>query len=451
MFIALSRRAALSAAAVSLASTVLSACAGDKAATSDSAATSGTAASVPALEPSKYLYVWAGDSARKANDFLAVIDASPSSPTYGQFVGATTTGTTGTYPHHTEVSIADNDHLLANGYGAGTSFLYDLSDPRAPKVVTTYGDVAGMNHPHTYTRLPNGNVLATFQYAGASSSSGEHHMHAGAATPPATPKAATTHTTGGLVEMDERGTVVRSGSAVDTTVSDRLIYPYAVLPVPAHDRALSTTTDMDEANIKSTATYIQLWRLSDLKLLRSIALPAGPGGKENQFTGEMKLLADGKSALVHTFMCGLYLVRGLDGDVPTASFVHGFEGKNCGVPVLAGKYFLQTVPDAHAVVSMDVSDPEHPREVSRVVFGDDELPHWLVMEPSGKRLVMNSGGSVSNRVFIVNFDPATGAVAIDEKFRDAGAARAGVRFSARTFPQGFTGTATPHGSVFSRR
>lgn len=426
------------------------ACTGGKNASTDSSTGNTTTANTitPAAEPSSYLYVWAGDSARKASDFLAVIDASPASPTYGHVVGATATGTAGTHPHHTEVSIGDNDHLLANGYGAGTSWLYDLTEARAPKVITSFGDLAGMSRPHTYVRLPNANVLATFQYAGASTASGEQHMHGGAA---AKPSKATVHTTGGLVEMDERGTLVRSGSAVDTTISDRLIYPYAVLPLPAHDRALSTTTDMDESNTKNTATWIQLWRLSDLKLLRSIALPAGPRGNENQWTGEMHPLADGKSALVHTFMCGLYLVRGLDGDAPTAKFVHAFEGKSCGVPVLAGKYWLQTVPDAHAVLSMDVSDPEHPREVSRVSFGSDEAPHWLVMEPSGKRLVMNSGGSASNRVFIVNFDAATGALAIDEKFRDVNATRAGVRFSARTFPQGFTGTAVPHGSVFSRR
>jgi hypothetical protein len=34
----------------------------------------------------EYLYVWAGDSAGTSSDFLGVIDASPSSPTYGAVV-----------------------------------------------------------------------------------------------------------------------------------------------------------------------------------------------------------------------------------------------------------------------------------------------------------------------------------------------------------------------------
>ncbi|MEO7454997.1 MAG: hypothetical protein ABIY52_01965, partial [Gemmatimonadaceae bacterium] len=274
--------------------------------------------------------------------------------------------------------------------------------------------------------------------------------HAHGAAPSAHP-ASPARTTGGLVEMSERGDVVRSGSAADTTIADRYIYPYSVLPLPRFDRALSTTTDMDEANAKAMSQWVQLWRLSDLKLLRSVALPAGPRGDEHMWSGEPRLLADGRSALVHTFKCGLYLVRGLDTDSLVARFVYGFQGVNCGVPVLTGQYWVQTVPQAHSLVALDVSDPEHPREVSHVSLGADEEPHWLALEPSGQRFVVNSAGSGrGNRIFIVDFDPATGALRIDDRFRDKGATVAGVRFTSRAFPHGFTGTAIPHGSVFSR-
>jgi hypothetical protein len=36
-------------------------------------------------------------------------------------------------------------------------------------------------------------------------------------------------------------------------------------------------------------------------------------------------------------------VRGAVGDQPTSTFVTAFEGKHCGVPVLTGHYWLQTV------------------------------------------------------------------------------------------------------------
>ena len=395
-----------------------------------------------------YLFVWAGDSAGVSSDFLGVIDASPTSPTYGSVVASVATGVAGTHPHHTEAVLGANNHLLANGFHAGRTWLYDLSAPRTPKILTSFGDLGGFSHPHSYVRLPNGNVLATFQYKAdaapsqpASGSTGAHDaMSMGAE-----------HSTGGLVEMDERGTVVRGVSARDTAISDRYIYPYSVLPVAAVDRAVSTTTDMDEGNKKATSQWVQLWRLSDLTLLRTVALPPGPRGDEQEFSGEPLLLPDGKSAYIHTFNCGLYLLRGIDGDTPRATFVKGFEGKNCGVPVLAGHYWLQTVPDVHALVSLDIIDPEHPREVARVQLGDDEQPHWIAIDASGRRVVLNSAGAgMGNRLFVIKLDPASGALTLDDRFRDAGATRPGVSFSQKTWPHGFTGKAIPHGTVFSR-
>jgi len=405
----------------------------------------------PPPSTGEYLFVWAGDSAGASSDFLGVIDASASSPTYGSVVASLPTGVAGTHPHHTEAVLAANNHLLANGFHAGRTWLFDVSTPRTPKILTSFGDVGGFSHPHTYVRLPNGNVLATFQYTGSKtdsaapvSSSAASHLHDMATSNGE-------HTTGGLVEMDERGTLIRTAAARDSAISDRYIYPYSVLPIPALDRALSTTTDMDEANKKATSPWVQLWRLSDLTLLESIALPPGPRGDEQQFTGEPMLLPDGRSAYIHTFNCGLYLVRGLDGAEPSATFVKGFEGKNCGVPLLAGHYWLQTVPETHALVSLDIADPEHPREVATVKVGDDEQPHWIAIDKTGRRIALNSaGGGTGNRLFIIDFDPASGALALDERFRDAGAARPGVSFTRKAWPHGFTGKAIPHGTVFSR-
>lgn len=394
--------------------------------------------------PGEYLFVWAGDSAGKASDFLAVIDAAPSSPQYGSVVASLPTGMAATHPHHTEGEPAANGHLLANGFRAGRTWLFDLSVPREPKILTSFGDVAGFSHPHTYVRLANGNVLATFQYKADSTAGAPMHGHG------AMPVGAE-HTTGGLVEMDERGDVIRSGSASDSAIPDRHIFPYAVLPIATLDRAVSTTTDMNEANKQATSEWVQFWRLSDLTLLRSIALEPGPRGDEHHFSGEPRLLPDGKSVYIHTFNCGLYLVRGVNGGQPTATFVKAFEGTNCGVPVLTGHYWLQTVPDAHALVALDITNPEHPREVASLKLGDDERPHWIAIDRTGRRVVLNSaGGGSGNRLFVVNFDPASGTLALDERFRDAGAARAGVSFSEKTWPHGFTGIVVPHGTVFSR-
>lgn len=380
--------------------------------------------SIPASPAGKhrYLFVWAGDDAMKASDFLAVFDAEPSSPTYGKVVATKPTGAVGTMPHHTEDWVAENDHLLANGFDSGQTWLFDLSRPLAPEILVSFSGLDGYSHPHSYIRLPNGNVLATFQYHGE-------------------------HKTGGLVEFGERGKLIRSGSAVDPQAPDAAIAPYSVLALPAIDRALSTDTSMMDFE-KLPGGKVQVWRLSDLKLLKTFALPAGPRGTENQHSGEPRLLADG-SLYVHTFECALYHVTGLEG-APHATLAYKFEGRFCAVPIVTGHWWLQTVPAAHAVVVLDITDPEHPREVSRVTLDEKQQPHWVSLEPGGRRIVINSGERAEHRVFIADFDPKTGALTLDAKFRDPGSARPGISMDGKTWPHGFQGDAFPHGAVFSR-
>jgi acetyl esterase/lipase len=386
-----------------------------------------------------YLYLWAGDSAQVASDFLAVIDATPGSPNYGGVLASLPVGESGTHPHHTEATMPSNGHLLANGFHAGRTFLFDLTQPTSPRLITAFGDKAGFSHPHTYVRLADGNVLATFQYKADGAPMAGMAMHGGV-----------THETGGLVWMDERGTVIRSGNARDPSIADSHIYPYSVLPMPETDRAVSTTTDMDDGDTLATAQWIQLWRLSDLKLLSTIELPRGPRGDENQLTGEPFLLPDG-GVYIHTFMCGLYLLRDVNGNAPTARLVYTFEGKFCGVPILTGHYWLATVPFAHALVALDISDPEHPRPVSSVTLAPNELPHWAAIDSAGRRVVLSSASSKDgDRLYLINFDRSNGALSLDMDFHDRGDSLPGIKLAGRTWPHGFSGHAVPHGTVFSR-
>ena len=399
--------------------------------------------SQPPASPS-YLFVWAGDANKKASDFLGVIDANPDSTRYGDIVASIPVGEAGTSPHHTEQEMPATGHLLANGFGAGRTWLFDLTQPETPKILTSFGAKGGFRYPHSFVRLGNGEVLATFQYAEGESPAGHDH-----GAMPVKPAAKAPPLTGGLVHMNERGEVIRAASARDDAISYRYIYPYHVLPMPVLDRAVSSTTDMDDKNLPATSEWVQIWRLSDLTLLKSFSLAPGPRGDEHKFTGELRLLPDGKSVYLHTFNCGLYLLRDLDQPQPRATFVKSFKGINCGVPVISGHYWLQPVPEAHALISLDISDPEHPREVSTVTVGDDEGPHWAAIDSSGRRVVVNSAGSKPNRLYIINVDP-TGVLSLDERFRDRGSSRPGVTLTGKTWPHGFTGEAKPHGTVFSR-
>jgi hypothetical protein len=375
-----------------------------------------------------YLFVWAGDDTQKSSDFLAVIDADPSSPKYGEAVASVSVaGPSGT-PHHTEFQMPADGFLLANAFESGRTIVFDLRQPLHPKLLTSFGDLNGYMHPHTYVRLANNNILATFQYHGSHD-----------------PKA----DGGGLVEFDESGKVIRSGSAMSPAPKGELIRPYSLVVVPTLDRVLSTNAAM-HYKTDGVAHTVQVWRLSDLKLLHTLVLPAAPHGSEQNDPGEPHLLADGKTVLVHTFNCGLYMVEGLATVQPTVRYLHTFEGEECDVPLLIGHYWIQTLHSAHAVTVSDVSDVAHIKEVSRVTFDDKQTPHWMATDADGHRIVLNSGEYGDHRLFILNFDPHTGKLWLDEHFRDAGGVKSGVSMDRKAWPHGFQGNAYPHGTIFSR-
>jgi hypothetical protein len=376
-------------------------------------------------ESHSYLFVWAGDDAAKSSDFLAVIDADPKSSRYGQAVASVAVPGPGGMPHHTELTMPADGFLLADAFESGRSILFDLRDPLRPSVVTSFGNLDGYMHPHTYVRLPDDHVLATFQYHG-----GDQPKSNG----------------GGLVEFDERGHLIRSGSAMDPAAKTELIRPYSLVALPAPNRVLSTNTAMHNDGDGRT---VQVWHLSDLKLLHTFVLPPGPRGNEQLNPGEPQALADGKTVLIHTFSCGLYELDGIETDHPSVRYRYTFEGKTCAVPLRLGHYWVQTLFSAHALASYDISDLDHIHEVSRITFDDKQKPHWISPDADHRRIILNSGEYGEHRLFMVNFDPQTGVLALDKTFRDAGSDRPGVSMDGKSWPHGFHGDAYPHGTVFS--
>ena len=353
-------------------------------------------AAVGYAQSGSYLFVWSGDDAKKSSDFLAVLDADPKSSHYGQALASVAVpGPSGT-PHHTEAAMPADGFLLANAFESGHTVVFDLREPMHPALVTTFGELDGYMHPHTYVRMANGHVLATFQYHG-----GHEPKSDG----------------GGLVELDEHGHLIRSASAMDAAAKSELIRPYSLVIVPSLDRVISTNTSMHYKSDGETRT-VQVWRLSDLKLLRTVVLPPGPRGTEQQAPGEPLLLADGKTVLVHTFYCGLYQMEGLDSDKPSAKLLKTFDGTQADVPLLMGHYWVQSLSSVHALAAYDISDLSHIREVSRLTLDDKQKPHWISAEEGGRRIVVNSGEYGDHRLFIVNFDPQTGSLELGVSSRD---------------------------------
>ena len=387
----------------------------------------------PAAPPGSYLYVWAGDGDEKDSDFLAVVDALPGSATYGELVATLPVGAAATMPHHVEYESPRDNLLFANGWKAGHSFIIDLKDPLKPRLAGQFKGAGGYSFPHSFARLPNGRVLSVFQSAGKKYA------------PP-----------GGLVELDLQGKAVRATPSHSADIPDELNWPYSLAVHPTADRVITTSTDMGMPPFEDWpphyTNHVQIWSLSKLTLLHSVALPPAPdGGRRHIWPAEPRVLADG-SVYVNSFNCGLYRLTGIDGATPKAEWVHSFPGGTsmmdmCAVPVVSGKYWVQTVAGLPGLIVLDVSNPAKPVEVSRLDLGKDfPMPHWLAADRASDRLILTGDGN--SWALMLRLNPKTGKLTIDERFRDRATNRVGARFDRASWPHGASGKAIVHGAVF---
>ncbi|HEX8756991.1 MAG TPA: hypothetical protein VF745_11685 [Steroidobacteraceae bacterium] len=382
--------------------------------------------------PSHYLFVWAMEAKRPyaptlalmspdraawdrtlglGEDFLAVFDVRPGA-SFGKLVTMLPVGRA-IMAHHTNYAEPPDDILYANDWMADRTYVLDLRNPSKPRLVRAFGSVGNLSYPHSFAHLSNGNTLATFQYSGGFN-----------------------HAAGGLVEFDPQGRVVRAASAV--AAGHPNIRPYSLAVVEKLDRVVTGSEDMMGAQVSHVA---QVWRLSDLKLIRTMRLPQQHDWYYDTAadSSEPRVLADGRTVVVPTVNCGLYLARNLASDHPTLHHIYDFGYRTCEVPVIAGHFLVETMQSGHAIVSLDLRDPENPREVSRILLPADEYPHWLALEPGGDRLVITGHGALATRVRFATIDRRSGKLTLLPSMIDF----------TRAWPDGWHGSAIPHGAVFS--
>jgi hypothetical protein len=376
-----------------------------------------------------YLLVWAGDRALKGNDFLAVIDAEPKSVSYGHLLTTLPTDQQTVRVHHTEYTMPESGMLFANDHDAGRTFIFDVRNPLQPRIAGSFTDMAGYMHPHSFVRTPDGHVLVTFQ----------HQHHAGSAS---------NVRTGGLVEIDDSGKVIRSASNADPAFPSALLMPYGLIVLPEIDRVVSTNSTMHiTEDLFSGVTY-QVWRLSDLKLLRTANFDVGPEHYAHISPEEPRRGPDG-SVFVQTLGCGLERITAIETAQPQSQLVFVFPGNWCGVPTVVGHYLVQSVPAVHGFIVLDIANGARPVEVSRVKLSDRYFPHWTGWDPKTERLVVTAAATPDDRTYLLKLDQSRGLLTVDESFKDTDG-QPGFSFSERTWPHGWRGIGTPHGAVFTR-
>lgn len=165
------------------------------------------------------LFVWTTDSDSLDLNFLAVVDADRASARYGEVLTTLPVPTDGrTRGHHTEHRMPEGGLLFANDFGTGKSYVLDLRDPGTPAVADSFASAGPLASPHSFERLPGGNVMATFQNEGPGNNA-----------------------PGGLAELDASGEVVRWARAA---VEGHYVRPYSLAVVPNLDRAVTGSADM---------------------------------------------------------------------------------------------------------------------------------------------------------------------------------------------------------------
>jgi len=329
----------------------------------------------------KTLYVWAGDQARVAPDFLAVIDFDEDSPGYGKVIRTVPVpgpGGSGNEPHHCHLS-ADRNVLACGGLlallrGQNSIFFFDVSAPRRPRFMfSTSGTLS--NITDDFLPLKNGGFLVTQMGSHTGGTPGrvaefDANLHMVGEWPSDPP------------EHDFNPHGISARPDLNLMVTSDFMMPASSLNIVPGDPLLRG--------------IIRVWDLQNRSILRTIEIPSALG------TMDVKLIP--RDPLGRAFTAGMfdgfvYFVDTLNG---TAQAVFDCETivPHVDVPVRGGMTQLMAMPrsgdrlifalfQAGQVGMLDISDPEHPVQAGIVNLGMDAGPHMIALTDDDKRLVVS--------------------------------------------------------------
>lgn len=404
---------------------------------------------------SPHLLLFAGDKDERDPDFLTVIDVDPKSASRGEPISSVSIGHKNSMPHHMEyVPPPEGEPIFMNAHHIETSFIVDVSNPKATVVKKTFQPPASLRFPHDYIRTPKGTRLVGFLRSdGASPDPAEFREPAG-------------H--GGIAEYSIDGELIRSASAAVPGMK-KAVRPYAFALLPEKDRLFVTSAPMHES---SWADVVQIYRYSDFTLLHTMDLPVGRLTDGTVLEGSQaagfgpRLLDDG-SIFLNSYGCAFYHVTEIESETPKLSMVYALQTKAtnkpshirgaCGIPVRVGDFWVQPVGKLNAVVVLDISDPTAPREVFRLKTPSSFKPHWLSKDPTSNRFILGAELGGEQGLFMLRMNEETGELAFDTTFNGeingffSNTRHPGyISLYRDIWPHGETGPAWAHAALFPR-
>lgn len=322
----------------------------------------------------KYLFICAGDQARTAPDFLAVINFDQESDDYGKVITTVpfaAPDATGNEPHHIGLSHDGNvvgcGGLLSVLKGQKEVFFFDVSDARHPKFKLA-ADPPLSSITDEFHSLPEGGYLVT--------------MMGGAQG----------HAPGRVVGFDKNLQLVKEYP--DNPPTDGFnphgisVRPELNLMVTSDFVCPSTTLNMVHGQMDFRGS-IRVWDFKAKEILRTVTLPGTVG------TIDVKLIPHDRLARAYTAGMlddHLYLIDTHQG---TAKVVFDFSRISPGGwPQLMrvtrdGRRLFVSMNQAGKVAMFDISDPDQPRLVKALDLGQGSGPHYITLSQDEKRLVIS--------------------------------------------------------------
>ncbi len=324
-------------------------------------------------EGEKYLLIWAGDQARKASDFLAVVNFDQASADYGKVIKTVSLpnpGDAGNEPHH--VGVSTNGKTMACGgllsvlKGQKEVFFFDVSNPADPKFISA-ADPPQSAITDEFYPLENGGFLVTMM-GGAQG----HHP-------------------GRVAEFDGNMNLVTEhpASPPDDGFNPHgiSVRPEANLMVTSDFICPSTTLHAVPGELTLRGS-VRVWDFQKREIVKTITLPSPAGtidvrlipgdpGKRGYTAG----MADDKLYLIDT-----------EAGAAKPVFDFGTLAKG-GWPQLMrvtadGKRLFISMNMAGKVVMFDIADPENPKVLKALDLGANSGPHYIALTKDEKRLVI---------------------------------------------------------------
>ena len=322
----------------------------------------------------KYLYICAGDQARTAPDFLAVINFDQQSKDYGKVITSVpfaAPDASGNEPHH--IGLSQDGKVVACGgllsvlKGQKEIFFFDVANPRLPKFMSA-ADPPLSSITDEFHALPEGGFLVTLMGGPAGHSPGrvaefDRDMHLRKEYPENPPADG----------FDPHGISARP--EINLMVTSDFVCP-------------STTLNAVHGDIDFRGS-VRVWNLREREIIRTVKIPGTVG------TIDVKLIPNDPKA--RAFTAGmlddqLYLI---DTENGTATSVFDFSKiASGGWPQLMrttedGKRLFVSMNQAGKVVMFDISNPKKPRLIKVLDLGPGSGPHYIALTKDERRLVIS--------------------------------------------------------------